>query len=446
MQRPLVCVSGSKGVYDGEGDGQIFCGDASKLYTLVSRVATDISKVGGYTVDTGDWWQLEQFGSYVVAVAKGEAPQVYQIGVSSVFADLAGSPPQATCLARINDFMMMGKDFTVYWSAFNDITSWTPSATTQAGTQLLDQGQGKIQTIVGGEYAAIFQERAIRRAVYVGPPVIWDFGQDAVETKRGAIGPNAAARFGGAIFFASDDGFYVFDGNSSTGIGSGKVDDYFQKRLNYGYRHRVQVGIDTINKFVVFGFPAGSSSTISELLIYSLTDGRWTHDDVSLEILTDMPVEALTVDNFQIYEPADDLDVAALDAINIDSNVFDEKRRLLAGVASTTHRIGTFTGANRQAIVETGEFEPMAGKRALVTELWPVGDFEASNISASIGYRRALPGASVAYTQATAMNRVGFCPQRMDARFLRARVQVAAGASWTRLEGVHHTSTLTGSR
>jgi len=440
-----VCL-GLKGVYDGSGDGQIFCGDATKLYKLVSRAATDISKVGGYSVSTGDWWQFEQFGSYVVAVARSTAPQVYQIGVSSVFANLGGSPPQATSVARINDFLMMGKDFTVHWSAFNNITDWTPSATTQAGNQLLDQAQGKIQCIVPGEYAAIFQERAIRRAIYVGPPVIWDFGQDAVETKRGAIGPNAFAKFGGSIFFVADDGFYVFDGNSSTGIGSGKVDDYFQRRLNYGYRHRVQVGIDTINKFVVFGFPAGSSTTISELLIYSLTDGRWTHDEVSMEVLTDMPVEALTVDNFQIYEPADDLDVSTLDAINIDSNVFDEKRRLLAGVASTTHRIGTFTGANRQAIVETGEFEPMAGKRALVTELWPVGDFEASNISASIGYRRALPGASVAYTQATAMNRAGFCPQRMDARFLRARVQVAAGASWTRLEGVHHTSAITGGR
>jgi hypothetical protein len=276
--------------------------------------------------------------------------------------------------------------------------------------------------------------------------VIWDFGQDAVETKRGAIGPNAAARFGGSVFFAADDGFYVFDGNSSTPIGSGKVDAYFQRRLNYGYRHWVQVGIDTINKFVVFGFPAGSSSTISELLIYSLTDGRWTHDEVDLEVIADMPVEALTVDNFELYEPSDDLDSSNLDSINIDSNVFDEKRRLLAGVTITNHRIGTFTGGNRQAIVETGEFEPAAGKRALVTEIWPVGDFEAANISASVGYRRALPGASVAYTQATAMNRVGYCPQRMDARFLRARLNVSAGAIWTRLEGVHHTSILTGGR
>jgi hypothetical protein len=438
---------GLKGVYDSNGDGQIFAGDATKLYFLVSRAPTDVSKSGGYTVGTDEWWGFEQFGDYVVAVAAGEAPQVYQMGVSSLFANLGGSPPSgATCVARINDFLMMGKDFTVHWSAFNDITSWSPSATTQAGNQELDQAQGKIQAIVGGEYAAIFQERAIRRAIYAGPPVIWDFGQDAVETKRGAIGPNATARFGRSIFFAADDGFYVFDGNASTPIGSGKVDGYFQRRLNYGYRHKVGVGIDTVNKFVVFGFPAGSATDISELLIYSLTDGRWTHDEVGLEWLTDMPVEALTVDNFHTYETSDDLDTNNLNSITVDSNVFDEKRRLLAGVTISNHRIGTFTGSNRQAIIETGEFEAAAGRRALVTEVWPVGDFEQGAVSVSIGHRHALPGASIQYSQSTGMNRAGYCPQRVDGRFLRARAQIAAGSIWTRAEGVHHTSVLTGGR
>jgi hypothetical protein len=81
-----------------------------------------------------------------------------------------------------------------------------------------------------------------------------------------------------------------------------------------------------------------------------------------------------------------------------------------------------------------------------VTELWPVGDFSSSAVSMSVGYRRALPGAAIAYTQPTAMNRVGYCPQRIDARFVRARMQITAGSIWTRAEGVHHTAVLTGGR
>ena len=115
-------------------------------------------------------------------------------------------------------------------------------------------------------------------------------------------------------------------------------------------------------------------------------------------------------------------------------------------MSSTGHVLGTFTGSNRAAIVDTGEFETTPGRRALVTELWPVGDFQQAAISASVGYRRALPGASVQFTNATSMNRVGFCPQRIDARYVRARLRVAAGATWRRIEGVHATAEATGGR
>lgn len=440
---------GAKGVYDSSTNGQIFMGDTTSLYQMQSRVATDVSKAGGYTLGAGvDWWMFEQFGDYVVAVARNHAPQVFRMGVvDEVFANLGGSPPQMTCISRIGDFLMGGKDFTVHWSAFNDISDWTESTTTQAGSQRLDQAHGIVQTIVGGDYGAIFQERAIRRALYVGPPLIWDFGQDAVETRRGAIGPFAAAKMGRTVFFASDDGFYAFDGQSSTPIGYGKVDRLFTRGLNYGYRHLVQCGVDTIRKLIVFGYPSGSATRITDLLIYSVQDGRWTHDEKDLEVLFDCPVEALTVDSFHNFEPSDDLDSANLDAFTVDSNLFDDRRRLMAGVEYPTHHLGTFTGVARPATIETGEFEVAPGRRGLVTEIWPVTDItSAGQITGSVGFRRALPGAATAYTDPTAMNRVGFCPQRIDARFLRGRVQIAGGAVWTTAEGVHATVGGTGDR
>ena len=435
---------GAKGIYEDDGEAVIFLGDDSKLYWLVSRAATNISKAGGYSLAADAGWQFDQFGDYVVATAAGTNPQVYQMGVSSLFADLGGSPPQATCLATVGDFLMMGKDRTISWSAFNDITDWTPSAATQAGSQNFAQEAGVIQAIVGLDYAAIFQERAIRRGVYVGPPLIWDFGQDAVEKRRGAISRDAVAAYGRLIFFASDDGFYVFDGQQSVAIGYGKVDNYFSTNLNYGYRYKVNAAVDTINKLVVFGFPSGSSTSINEQLIYSIKDGRWTRDDVDLQYMFDLPVDPLTVDNFHTYETSDDLDTSNLNDINIDSSVFDDRRRFLAGV-NTSNRLGVFTGSPRPATIDTQEFEAAPGQRALVTEIWPITDAPQELVTAGVGYRRALPGGAASFTTATAMNRVGFCPQRLDARFLRARVQIASG-NWTRAEGINHTADLTGDR
>src|SRR5678809_513491 len=415
-----VCL-GARAVYDSTKTPHIFMGDSTKLYELQSRVATDVSDSGGYTLGSEDGWQFAQFGDNVIAVAASEQPQSRFMGTSSPV------------------------DFTVHWSAFNDFDEWTPDPGTQAGNQELDQEQGEILTLIGLDYAAIFQERAIRRAIYVGPPVIFDFGQDYIEKARGCISRNAAAPYGRTIFYASDDGFYAFDGQASIPIGDGKVDKYFTSRLNYAFRHKVCVGIDGIRNLAVFGFPAGSSQVISELLIFSIRDGRWTHDVLDLEHLFDTPAEPFTVDNFDDLFTANDLD-GVISPDNVDSGVFDDRRRRLAGVQTSTHRLGLFTGGARAATIETGEAELSPGRRAMVTEVWPLGDFPAGSVSASVGYRLALPGATKTYTNATQMNRAGFCPQRIDARFGSLRLQVGAGAAWRRAEGVHVTAVQTGGR
>jgi len=439
-----VCL-GAKALYDSTKAPHIFMGDEAALYELQSRVATDVSLVGGYNLGAEDGWQFAQFGDNAIAVAASEQPQFYDMTGGSAFADITEAPAGATSVARVGDFLWMGVDFTVHWSAFNDFAEWTPDPGTQAGNQELDQEQGEILALIGLDYAAIFQERAIRRAIYVGPPVIWDFGQDYVEKARGVISRNGAAPYGRVIFYASDDGFYVFDGQASMPIGEGKVDSYFTGRLNYAYRHKVCVGIDSIRKLAVFGFPAGSSQQISELLIYSIRDGRWTHDEINLEHLFDTPAEPFTVDNFDLLFTADDLD-GSIAPDNIDSAVFEDRRRRLAGVQTTSHRLGLFTGAARAATIETLESELIPGRRGLLTEVWPLGDMQAGAVSASVGYRRALPGAAKAYTNATQMNRAGFCPQRIDARFGSVRLQLAAGATWRRMEGVHVTAVPTGGR
>ena len=311
---------------------------------------------------------------------------------------------------------MMGKDFTVHWSAFNDVTDWTPDPATQAGNQELDQEQGVIQAIIGLDYAAIFQERAVRRAIYVGPPLIFDFGQDYVEKAGGCISRNGAVAFDRLIHYATDNGFRIFDGQSSAPIGHGKVDDYFVGRLNYPFRHKICVGIDPQRKLVVFGYPHGSNEFISELLIYAVEDGRWTHDEIDLEWLYDTPSEPETIDTSGgFWSTSIDADPIATFAID---SFTDDRRRRLAGFTTGDHRLATFVGAPRAAIIDTQEFEPAPGQRALVTEIWPRGEMAQGNVSASVGYRKALPGAAIAYTNPTSMNRAGFCPQRIDARFL----------------------------
>src|SRR5262245_45261438 len=129
--KAAAVVMGGDTFYDSSTLPQIFFGDSSKLYHLVSRAADNVAKVGGYTVGASDTWQMAQFGNNVVAVTRNEAPQHYVMGTSTDFANLAGSPPTgATSVARVSDFMWMGKLYTVYWSAFNDVPDGVPAPVT----------------------------------------------------------------------------------------------------------------------------------------------------------------------------------------------------------------------------------------------------------------------------------------------------------------------------
>src|SRR5690606_33139049 len=110
-------------------------------------------------------------------------------------------------------------------------------------------------------------------------------------------------------------------------------------------------------------FPTSGSQVPNELLIFSVQDGRWTHDDVNVEFLFSSPAEPFTVDNFKDLFPSDDLDDPDIDPDDIDSAVFDDRRTRLAAFR-TNHRMGLFTGPARPAVIDTKEFELISGGRA----------------------------------------------------------------------------------
>ena len=92
-----------------------FLGNASKLYSHSTHTGalSDVSKVGGYS--TSLWWDFAQYGKYVIAVNGGTSgadnPQVWELGTSSAFADLGGSPPKAETIAVVRDFVVMGHTY-----------------------------------------------------------------------------------------------------------------------------------------------------------------------------------------------------------------------------------------------------------------------------------------------------------------------------------------------
>ena len=214
---------------------------------------------------------------------------------------------------------------------------------------------------------------------------------------------------------------------------------------SYPYRGRVCVAWDPINRALLCAYPANGSSTLNELLIYSLTDDRWSHDDITCEVLGEMPLLGYNLDTLDLYPGANGIDQPSLGSLSIDSPVFTESRRQPA-LTDSNHLLSVFSGVSRPAIIETTEFETAPGRHAFVSELWPVVDAPYAALSASVVSRPLAPGDNVTETNIETANAIGMCPVRADGRYLRARVYIAGGASWSHAEGVHYKARMSGAR
>lgn len=411
-----------------------FAGDATKLYRYNSGTAlwNDVTRAAGaYTVAAEDFVDMTVFGDDVITVNNFDAPQVFTMGTSTVFTALGGSPPVARCCATVRDFVFLGGIASalnrVKWSGINNDAQWTVSAATQSDQQDLPEG-GVVMRVLGGEYGLVFQERAIRRFTYVGPPTI--FQNDPISNMVGIPASRVTARYQNIAFALSTDGFIRIDnGADITLIGDQKVDSYFLNRLDQTTRHRITAAVDPVNKLFVISWPNDSTGA-TQLLFHHWPSGRWSRGVITVEMIWDAASDAgYTLDTLDTVS-------TNLDALpySLDSILWSGPGRILLAAFDTAHKFCTFSGAALAATLETTEARPVDGGQALVTSFTPIVD-DVSVLSGQLGTRDrandALSWGSVVAQQAD-----GRIPVRGNAAYHRARVLIAAAGTWNHALGI----------
>lgn len=424
---------------DALGDIQIFAGDATKLWALTSASTafSDVSRTTGGSYATGGdhFWRFIQFGSSVIATNLTDDVQVYTVGSSTAFLQLAAAAPRARSIAIWRDFVVLGHlpghPQRVRWSAIDDPTNW-PAIGTAAAAQVQSDQQdlvgedGWIQGLVGGLGSAdgvVIQERALWRATYVGPPLVFTF--DLVEGARGTPAPGSIVQLGGVVAYLGEDGFYLFDGQTSRPIGGEKIDKTFFADFDQTYATRMSSAVDPINKIFYWAYAgAGNTGGVpNRILAYNWAIDRWSQIEATTEFVFRAGTFGYTVDS------ADGL------GYTVDTSPFGPDSRFWAGKSilggfDAGHRLGFFSGPSLGAIVETGDLDLGEGRRAFVSGIRPIAD--TSSIAAAAGFRDSQAAIPM-YTPATPPAADGFCPQRIATRFLRARISIPAGTSWTHL-------------
>lgn len=416
-----------------DGATKMFAGDATKLYLLSGSSWNDVSRISGgpYAPGGDNLWRFTQFGALALAVNGFDAPQKFSLGVGANWTALGGSPPIATFITTVRDFVLMAKIGStpqrVQWSGINNAELWGSVAANQADFQDLPDG-GNVTGLAGGELAVIFQEAAIRRMTYEGSPIV--FRIDKIATDLGASVPGSVAGLLDMAFFLHKSGFYMVQaGQVITPIGRGKVDRMFWAEFDEANQFRSSSAIDPVRGLYVFAYPAnGSNGMPNRLLIYNWRTERWSRAAVTCELVYGgVSQQAYTLEQLDPFGTLETL------PYSLDSSFWSGVLSLLLFGFDTAHRSGSFSGATLAATVETGEFSPSKGTRSVVRGCRPLIDGGAPAIS--LGARETQQ-AGVTYGPSVGLTPAGMSPIYGSGRYFRVKATMPAGALWSNMQGI----------
>jgi hypothetical protein len=411
----LAGISGGAAFISSTGQSSFLAGDATSLYRYSGSAWASL--LGGLTAKR---WRFAQFGDNVICV-NGGAPVSYDqtLGTAAL---LAGSPPAGDLVTTVRDFVVIAGSPTrildVAWSGFNNSTIWR-STTAQSDTQQMLDG-GEVMGLAGGEYGIILQRNAIKRMTYVGPDVFFQF--DEISSNVGCMAKGSVTQAGRLVFFLSERGFMLCDGNEARPIGTEKIDRSFFKTYS---RQDIQNGIYAAvapgRNIVYWSMPG----TPGMLWCYHWTLDRWATIELDVR---------LVFSGFTANISIDALDALFTDIDHVPGSLDDPRYaggNPLLLVASSAGIVGTLSGATLPATLTMARTELAPGDRVRVRTVRPITD--ATDVTVKLeGSARAgnLPFPEMS----SDMRPNGDVPMRVNAQQIVATITLRG--DWTYAQGL----------
>jgi hypothetical protein len=424
---------------DDDGNTALYAADRTKIYqyNTTTSALDNVSKAGNYSTGADDRWRFVQFGEDVIGTNFANPIQYIAAYTGSNFADLSADAPKAKYIAVVRDFVMTGytndvtdgnKPYRVRWSGIGDHTSWAISAATQADFQDIAD-MGDVTGLVGGEYATILLEKGIVRASYIGSPLIFQF--DKLETIRGCKVPGSVCNVGHNVFFYSDDGFYMFDGEKSIPIGSEKINRFFLEDWDGAYAKNMSASADPLRQIIVW--PYASREAINgkpdKLLIYNYALDKWSTASVAVDLVAPIYTAGYTLEGL-------DAAFGSLDVLpaSLDGAIYRGGEFLFA--ASKDKKIQTFTGNTLSATIETAEFEGQKGSFSLVRNIVPyvtLRESGSATVTAQVSSRNRQID-TYTFGSASSINSDNLIPVRSNGRYHKVRLNLSG--EWKKAQGI----------
>lgn len=413
----LVGFSGGAAFIGSDGAASLLSGNVAGLHRYSSGTWSQLIAA------PGDAWRFDQFGDRVIAV-NGSSPIGYDL-IAGTAGALAGDPPASSLVATVRQQLFLAGDpnanNVVAISGYNDSEEW--EAGKDQCLYVPFPSGGRITGLAGGETGLIFQERSIKRAIYVGTPVVWQF--DEISRDVGCMAPGSIAQAGQMVFFLSEQGFKVTDRNGVSAIGAEKIDrTFFSTYQRSDIVNRITAAVDPRTTTVTWAMPGNPGM----LWAYNWTLERWSTIKVpNLGVFSGFTANVS-------LEGVDGLYPGGIDSVpySLDAPIFAGGNPLFL-VAGWTGLIGPLAGANLEARFAVRPIELEPGYRSRVSGVRAVSDATTGTVTLDARARAGDPENKRVSGTIRDNGRVAI---RANGRHVGAEYVLPAGAAWTYAHGL----------
>ena len=189
--------------------------------------------------------------------------------------DYAGSPGAATQNPML-----------VRWSDQQDLTSWTPAITNQAGSYTLSNGSTIITARQSRQEILVWTDAALYSMQYLGPPYVWGF--QILADNLSIAGPNVTTTVNNITYWMGADKFYMYSGRVETLPCT--LRSYVFNDINMTQSYQFFSGTNEGFNEVWWYYCSANSTVIDKYVVYNHLERIWYYGTMGRSAWLDSPL------------------------------------------------------------------------------------------------------------------------------------------------------------
>ena len=174
----------------------------------------------------------------------------------------------------------------VSWSDQQNLLTWTPAVTNQAGNYTLSHGSQIVTAVQGRQEIVVFTDTALYSMQYIGTPYVWGF--NILADNISIIGPNAAVSVNNVTYWMGKDKFFMYSGQVQTLPCT--LREYVFQDINQTQGYQIFAGINEGFNEVWWFYCSSASNVIDKYVIYNHLEQTWYYGNLTRSAWADTPL------------------------------------------------------------------------------------------------------------------------------------------------------------